>query len=61
MSEIQNIASLGRRMHLTSFRISLADVLSSFTFIELKVGMEELNISTKGNKQDLIDRLLGIF
>lgn len=36
----------------------LADVLASFTLADLKAGMEELELSTKGKKQALIDRLI---
>lgn len=36
----------------------LADVLSSFTLADLKVGMEEFGLSTNGKKQDLMNRLL---
>lgn len=36
----------------------LADVLASFTLADLKEGMEELEISIKGKKQALIDRLI---
>jgi hypothetical protein len=36
----------------------LADVLVSFTLADLKAGMEELELSTKGKKQALIDRLM---
>lgn len=36
----------------------LADVLASFTLADLKAGMEALELSTKGKKQALIDRLI---
>lgn len=39
-------------------RYPVADVLSSFTLTDLKQGMEELGLSTKGKKKALIDRLV---
>ena len=59
MSEVEHRKSWKKDALINALlRYPVADVLSSFTLADLKQGMEELGLSTKGKKKALIDRLV---